>query len=310
MSRVVNDEGGYSSKTRQRILDAVDELGYRPNMLARGLITRRSGTVGLSVADITDPFFTTLAEGVESRVRRQGRTTFFASAEGDVGRQLEVLKSFWAHSVDGMVVSPLRECREQLIDYARRGMPTVVVDFPLDAPRTASVRFDISNGARLAVEHLLGIGRRRLAMIGVSLPVPSGPPGEEGFLRAVAAASGVRGDLVRDHPTVKGGSAGMAHLLQRQPNIDGLVAYNDAMAIGAMSAARAHGRRVPEDIAIIGFDDIEMSAHVTPALTTVRLDRAPLADAITFALHQLIEDGVERPEPVLLPAELILRGSA
>lgn len=309
VSRVVNNEHGHTANTRQRILEAVEKLGYRPNMLARGLITRKSGTVGLVVADMTDSFFTTLAVGVETRVRQQGRTTFFASSMGDTDRQLQVLQSFWSHAVDGMVVSPLLKVRDQLASYARGGMPIVVVDFPLDAPRTASVRFAIAVGARLAVEHFLSTGRQRLAMIGASLPVPSGPPGEEGFSTAVDAAD-ARGHLVRAMPTVQGGMAGLTELLAKHPDIDAVLTYNDAMAIGAMSAAKAHGRRVPEDIAVIGFDDIEMAAHVTPTLTTIRLDRAPLADAVTVALHQLLEDPTQQPEPVVLPVELVVRGSA
>ena len=309
VSRVVNDEGGYSSATRLRILDAVDKLGYRPNMLARGLITRRSGTIGLVAVELTDPFFIELAEGVQNRVRREGRTTFFASSKGDIDRQAEVLRSFWSHAVDGMVVSPLQGSRDQLVHYARRGVPIVVVDFPLNVPRTASVRFDIGNGARLAVEHLLSAGRRRLGMIGSSTGGAAGPPGEEGYQKAVAAAPDAHGHLVRARITVEGGMAGAAELLEMQPDIDGIVAFNDAVAIGAMSAAKAHGRRVPDDIAIIGFDDITISSHVTPTLTTIRLDRAPLVDAISVALHQLIEGEDEQPEPVVLPVELVVRDS-
>ena len=184
----------------------------------------------------------------------------------------------------------------------------VVVDFLLDAPRTASVRFDLSVGTRLAVEHLLRTGRHQLAMIGASLAVPSGPPGKEGFSAAVAVA-GTSGELIRAMPTVEGGMSGMAELLAKAPAVDAIVTCNDAMAIGAMSAAKASGRRVLEDIAVVGFDDIKMAAHVTPALTTVRLDRGPLVEAVTVALHQLIEDSVE-PEPVVLPGELVVRDSA
>ena len=135
VSRVVNDEGGFSEATRVKVLEAVEDLGYQPNMLARGLITRRSGTVGLVGVDMTDPFFPAMAEGIQNEARETGRTMFFASNDGDPQRQAEVFRSLWSHAVDGVIVFPAPGSIEQLTAYARRGMPLVIVDDIVEFPQ-------------------------------------------------------------------------------------------------------------------------------------------------------------------------------
>ena len=309
VSRVVNNEGGCSEATRQRILTAIEELRYRPNLLARGLITRRSGTVGLVVRDMADPLFQALAAGVQEKVREQERIMFFAGSGNDAERQGEVLQSLWSHAVDGMIVVPVRDSSHQLVDFSRRGVPMVVVDGLVDAANVACVLFDVEAGSRLGVQHLLDSGRRRIGVIGSAASSHVLCSAEEGLSGAVAAASEARPALVQVQPTVDGGAAGLEELLALSPEVDGILACNDLVAIGAMAAARVRGRRVPEDIGVVGFNDIEVSALVTPALTTVRLDASLLTEGVSAALHRLIEHPDEQPDPVVLPVELVVRDS-
>jgi LacI family transcriptional regulator len=309
VSRVVNDEGGYSEATRQRILDAIEELRYRPNLLARGLITRRSGTVGLVVENLTDPLVLALAASAQNSFREQGRSMFFASSDGDADRQGAVLQSLWSHAVDGMIVVPVRDSSRQLEDYSRRGVPIVVVGSPVDAENMTSVMFDLDAGFRLAVRHLLDTGRRNLGMIGSVASSYALCPGEEGKDDA-PGGSEVGAQLVRAQPTVAGGAAGLEQLLDARPDLDGIVACNDLVAIGAVRAAQARGRRVPEHIAVIGCYGIESAALVTPSLTTVRLDADLLAEAVAAALQRLIDAPGEQRDPTVLPVELVVRGSA
>jgi len=309
VSRVVNDEGGYSQATRQRILDAIEELGYRPNLLARGLITRRSGTVGLVVGNLTDPLVLALAASAQDSFREQGRSMFFASSDDDADRQGAVLQSLWSHAVEGMIVIPVGDSSRQLADYSRRGLPIVAVGSPVEARNVAGVMFDLDAGFRLAVRHLLDTGRRSIGMIGsVSSPYAL-CPGEEGK-DEVLGASGAGAQMVRVQPTVAGGAAGLEQLLELEPDLDGILSCNDLVAIGAVGAARARGRRVPEDIGIIGCNDIEPAALVTPSLTTIRLDAGLLAAAVAAALQGLIDEPGEQRDPVVLPVELVVRDSA
>ena len=311
VSRVVNDEGGFSEATRQRVLDAVEKLGYQPNMLARGLITRRSGTIGLVGGGMTDPFFPALAEGIQREAREAGRTMFFASTDSDPQRQADVLRSLWSHAVDGVIVFPALDTIDQLTSYARRGLPVVIVDDQAEAPNLACVSFDLEAGAAMATRHLLDTGRRRLAMIASSLSPARRRNRERGFLRGLreSGASTSPPEVLRLLPTVEGGEAGMHQLLDRRPDVDGIFAYNDLVAVGAIRAAKARGRGVPDDLAVVGCDDIDMSSLVTPALTTIRLDRTHLSEQVTRALTELIDaPGLPR-DPVILPVELVVRES-
>ena len=312
VSRVVNDEGGYSEETRRKVMAAVEELHYRPNMVARALITKRSGTVGLIGGDMTDPYFPALAEGIQRRAREAGQTMFFASTGSDPDRQAEVLRSFWTRAVDGVIVFPALDSIEQLTDYGERGLPIVVVDDLLDAPNVACVSFDLEGGGGLAANHLLEAGCRRMGVISATVSPPRRRHRERGFLRTLA-------DSGRDHPppakaqtdpTVSGGEIGFHQLLAQMPDLDGVFAYNDLVAIGAIRAAISSGRRVPTDIAVVGCDDIEMSTYVTPALTTIRLDRSRLSAEAVAALGDLIDSPGERREAVVLEVELVVRDSA
>lgn len=312
VSRVVNDEGGYSEETRRKVMAAVEELHYRPNMVARALITKRSGTVGLVGGDMTDPYFPALAEGIQQRAREAGQTMFFASTGSDPDRQAEVLRSFWARAVDGVIVFPALDSIDQLTDYGQRGLPIVVVDDLIEAPNVACVLFDLEEGGKLAARHLLDTGRRRMGVISATVSPPRRRHREHGFLGALTDAHDYHlpAVIAETDPTVSGGEAGFAELLSLMPDLDGIFAYNDLVAIGAIRAASASGRRVPDDIAVVGCDDIEMSTYVTPALTTIRLDRARLSCEAVAALGDLIDAPGERREPVVLPVELVARESA
>lgn len=309
VSRVVNDEGGFSEATRRRVLDAIEKLGYRPNMMARGLITKRSSTVGLVGGDMTDPYFPAVAEGVQQAARASGRTMFFASTDSDADRQSEVLDSLRSHAVDGVIVFPAGDSLGQLADHARRGLPLVVIDDHLDCPNVACVSFDLMTGAIMATRHLQDRGCRSLGLIGSSWSPERRRRRERGFAAVAGGSTEAEARTVRVPPTVDGGRAGATELTDRIADLDGIVAYNDLVAIGAIRELQALGLRVPDDVAVVGFDDIDMSAFVTPALTTMRLDRKRLSEEAIQALERLVSDDDARPEPVLLPVELVKRDS-
>ena len=307
VSRVVNNESGFSEATRAKVMEAVDSLGYRPNLLARSLIRGRSATIGLVTTTMTDPFFAELADGVQAAARTVGLTMYFSSTDGDPTRQREVLESLRSHAVDGIIIFPAPGTEAEIAEVcARTRVPTVVIDHHVVGPYVRSVASDIEGGAHLAVNHLRNQGRERIGMIAAT--ESSLRRREAGYRRALAADAPAR--IARGRATAEGGMEATAELLAASPDVDAIFAYNDLMAMGAIRTLTDHGRAVPDDIAVVGFDDIQVSAMVTPSLTTVHLDRERLGQRALEHLMALRDAPEAEEPPTTLPVELIQRESA
>lgn len=314
VSRVVNGEGGCTPATRDRILAAIEEVGYRPNLMARGLIRRRSDTIGLIAAEMLDPFFPEFAEGVQRSAESLGRTMFLASSNTDRVRQASALTSLRGHGVDGVIVFPAGDSADDLAAMAADGLPIVVVNTEIDAPGIAVVSADIVGGAERAVAHLISRGRRRIALLiddhARTLRTPSRR--ETGY-RAALAAAGIEFDpllVVETTNSLEGGRRGAQQMLAAPAPPDAVFAYNDVLALGAMQELLSSGVRVPDDMAIVGFDDILMCEAVTPRLSSVRIDRDLLGHSAVEQLQALIEHPEHRVEPRRFPVELVVRDSS
>ena len=311
VSRVVNDRPGPAVVTRDRVQAAIDELGYRPNLLARGLVTRQSFTLGLVATYLTDPFFSELARGIQQACDRYGYLVFLTSSEGDTGRQHDVIQSLLDRGCDGLIVFPVRGSQDQLRAVAHRSFPVVTVDYAVDHPGIGSVESDTEGGAHLAVEHLLSRGRHVLGMVSSPSSEFVDEPRERGFREAIATvATDVRHHVVWHDETMAGGADGVRRLVERFPDLDGVLAYNDIMAIGAIRALEDIGRRVPDDVAVIGVDDVALSALVRPALTTVRIDREQMGARAVEMLMQMRADPDGPPRRETVDVSLVRRDSA
>ncbi len=313
VSRVVNDEGGFGESTRQRVLEAIEKVGYRPNLLARALITRRTGTIGLVVPTVMDPFFAELAEGVQAAARASGRTMFIASHNEERESLASILETLASFAVDGAIVFTARGDSATVAALASHGLCVVVVDDEVKGPNLGSVVSMIRRGAEIAVEHLVATGRRNLAMITNSQSSFSLlPPRRETGFRSALLAAGLplaEGFVSPGAPTIEGGRAATEVLLARGAPLDGIFAYNDLMAIGALQALVKAGRRVPEDVALVGFDDIAICAAIVPAITTIRLDRVRIGiEAVSLLERIRTEPGQIQPT-VRLDVSLIARST-
>jgi LacI family transcriptional regulator len=314
VSRVVNDEGGCTPETRDRILDAIAELGYRPNLMARGLTRRRSDTIGLVAAELLDPFFPEIADGVQAAAAGIGRTIFLVSTDSDRDRQHRAITSLLGHGVDGVIVFPAHESRADLVRFAADGLPIVVLNDEIEAPHIAVVTAEIQHGAALAVDHLIERGRTRVAMlVDHRARDPDRPSRREAGYRASLEKSGLPVDpdlIVEVDNSITGGRAGAEQLLARRHRPDAIFAYNDLIAIGALQHLVGHGVAVPGDIAVVGFDDIAMCEVVTPNLTSVRIDRDLLGRTAVEALRSLAAADGGSVEPRRLGVELVVRASS
>jgi LacI family transcriptional regulator len=310
VSRVVNGEAPVSPGTRARIEAAIDELGYRPNLLARGLINQRSGMIALLVTSMANPFFPEFSDGVQAAASDAGMTLVLTNSRDDADMQRRILRELESHAVEGIIAFTAADGDDSLIEAARRGVPMIVVNDRLDDPAVKSVRADLAHGAELAVGHLLARGCEHPAMIAGALRVDHPHWRRDGFQAAAATAGHPDAPVIVDDATVDGGAAAARALLDAHPETDGVFAYNDLMALGAIRAFTAAGRSVPDQIAVVGFDDIAMGSLVDPALTTIRMDRHRLGRLAVETLRAVIAaDGpVADPEP--LDVELVIRESA
>jgi LacI family transcriptional regulator len=289
VSRVLAGHGRARPETRERVFAAASELGYRPSGVARSLRQRATRTIGLIVTDIENPFFPQLVRAVEDAARDLGYAILLCNAADDPEREsayLDLLVDRW---VDGVVIAASSlggRHREWLADAS---LPIVLVnttDFEIGLSTIAS---DNRAGGGLAARHLADLGHERFGLIGAPPRNVDSPERLAGARDALRAA-GVADDRVLvaiDEAGVAGGERAAADVLRRDPAVTALVAYNDLMAIGAMRAVRAAGLRIPDDVSVVGFDNVDLSAYVDPPLTTVAQSTSEMGH---WAVQQLASE--------------------
>jgi len=312
VSRVINNKAEVSPETRQRVLAVVEQTGYRPSGLARGLATSRTSTIGMIVPDISNPFFSDIARGIEMMAYERGYDVFLCNTNEDPGRELNVLYSLEQRGVDGVILCGMREETPRLLNALEAFSAVVLVNRLLDDRAYPAVMIDNVGGAIEAVKHFLKLGRTSIGFLMGSAFSYSARQRREGYLDAMTEA-GISVDddwTTYCEPTVEGGECATQRLLQAHPEIDALFCHNDLVAVGAVQACNALGRRVPDDVAIIGFDDIYLAALVTPSLTTCHVPRVEIGNlAIRLLLQQIDDEELEEPIIITFP-QLITRESA
>jgi LacI family transcriptional regulator len=311
VSRVVNGRGEASEATRRRIMEAVEQLGYRPNGIARGLRSRETRTVGVLVPDITNPFFPEIVHGIEAEAMAAGYVILLCNVGEGGARETEMLHLLEERRVDGVVACSPRLDDQALAAAVRRQRAAVVINRTMDAAIAGVIRVDYDLAARGAVLHLLSRGRRRIGMISASATSRGGQERLGGFL-AVAEEQGLDylPTAVQEAvPTVEGGRDAAARLIADRPDIDGLFCYNDLTAVGALLALKEAKRRVPQDVAVVGCDDISFAGLFSPPLTTFRVDKTDIGTHAMRLLLDRMGGKLYQPQVVFQP-RLIVRDSA
>ena len=312
VSRVINGKGEISASTRQHVLDVIALLGYRPSGIARGLATQRTGTIGLVVPDIANPFFSDVARGAEDRARAAGYHVFVCNADESPQRELSVLESLEEKRVDGLVLCSSRVKDDHLRAALEHHPAAVLVNRRLPEARVGAIMLADDAGAQLAIQHLLQSGHRAIGFLAGPLTSYSSRQRAIGYEAALEAA-GISHNLDWVCPCsyeVNGGKETALALLSDHPELTALFCYNDLVAVGALQACADLGLQVPEDLAIVGFDDIPMAAVVTPALTTCRVPRHELGDQAMKLLLDRIHGCTEDCREFVLYPTLIVRASA
>lgn len=315
VSRVVNGSTHVSEPTRAAVLKAVQELGYVPNRAARSLVTRRTDTVALLISESEErifgqPFFASIVRGISAGVSESSRQLLLAMAQSP-----EELSRFdhylTTQHVDGVLLLSLHGDDPLPRHLEERGVPMVLGGRPSGWTGGHFVDVDNRGGAAVAVEHLMERGRRRIATVTGPPDMTAGQGRYEGYVDALTAA-GIEPDpslvSVGDFSEA-GGERAMTELLERRPDIDGVFAASDLMAIGALRVLRLSNRAVPDDVAVVGFDDSPLARLTDPPLTTVHQPAEQMGRDMARLLVAQIDGSAAPEDHVLLDTDLVVRDS-
>jgi DNA-binding LacI/PurR family transcriptional regulator len=315
VSRVVNGDRRVREQMRSAVEAAVRDLGYVPNRAARSLVTKRSGSVGVVIPEpaaqlFGDPFFPRVLRGNSDAlaVEEMQLVLLMPQVRAD---ELRVEAYLAAGHVDGVLLISLHGSDPLPVDLHARGIPVVVGGRP---PRAGITNGDGDNrrGAAAAVQHLLATGRRHVSTIAGPQDMPAGADRLAGYHEALGTA-GVPVDEqlveIADF-SLEGGRSAMQRLLGRAPGLDAVFVASDLMAMGALSALEAAGRKVPEDVAVVGFDDSPLAAQAHPPLSSVRQPIEEMGREMTRLLTQMVTSRDRVPRQVILATELVVRASS
>ena len=302
-----------NGETAQRVLDAATAIGYRPNSIARGLKTSRSYTIGVVVPDLQNPLFPPIARGIEDRLEPAGYTSLLANTDNDPERERLSFDALQARQVDGFITASARREHPLLEELAANGRPVVLVNRTTDDASLPSAVPDDRDGMRQAVEHIVGLGHRRIAHVAGPFTLSTGIHRHEGFVQAMEAVGlAVDPDLVAvgDRFTEAEGARLCRELLEAGREFTAVLAGNDLLALGCIDAVGEAGLDCPRDISVVGFNDMDWSARFSPPLTTVRVPHHALGMAAADLLLERLAEPQTPVRHVVLPVELVVRGSS
>jgi LacI family transcriptional regulator len=298
-------------ETRQRVVGAMDALGYVYNRGAASLRRARADIVGMVINDLSNPFFAELAIGIERALQNSGFVPFIANTAESVVRQAEVVRSMREHGAAGLILCPALDTDVAEISRLEARLPIVLAIRRIIGVRASLVVSDNLAGATRATEHLIELGHRDIAFVGGVGRMVVFQDRVAGFARAMEKAriAVEPARMIESMPTKDGGFDAMRRLLSSERWPTAVVCFNDVVAIGAMLAIARQGLTVGRDVAIVGFDDTAEARHVSPALTTVSVDAGSLGERAAQMLLRQINEGERRLESYVGEARLVVRES-
>jgi LacI family transcriptional regulator len=309
VSNVLNSPAKVATETAARVQRAISDLGFVRNDAARQLRAGTSRCIGFVVLDVGNPFFTDLARAAEERAAESGLAVLIANSGEQREREAAGLDLFEEQRVRGVLISPVEDLTARLEQLRSRGTPSVLVDRMASTAGFSSVSVDDVAGGRVAAQHLLDVGRRRLLFVGGPLDLEQVRDRLEGAREAVAGVAGATLEVLPIGAlTVRHGVDAGREILEMPEPPDAVFAANDLVALGVLQAALLGGMRVPADLALVGYDDIEFAASAGVPITSVRQPRDRMgAIAVDLLLAEI--DGVPERRRIVLQPELVIRES-
>ena len=308
VSRTINGSDKVTPETSERVRRAIEELGFYPNTWARALGSGRSSLYGLIISDITNPFFPELVKSFEDIAVQNGQEVLVANTNYDPARAELCVRRMLQRKVDGVAMMTSEMDPRLITEFQNREIPLIFLDTGNAQKLTSNIVVDYASGIDAAVEHIIGLGHTEIAFISGPVTLRSALIRREAFIGCLKRRGLGAGLMEEGNHKVDGGHEAMTRLLNRKKPPTAVLTSNDMTAIGALGAIHEKGLRVPQDISLVGFDDIQISAFTQPALTTVRLSRDEIARVAFRALYNARQDDGKGAEYRVL-TRLVLRGS-
>jgi LacI family transcriptional regulator len=311
VSHVINGTRPVSDELRRRVLDAMGELGYRPNALARSLRRQKTHTIGMIVPDSANPFFAEVARGIEDTCFEQGYSVILGNSDGDLGKELLYTNVLAEKQVDGILFVAAGMSTEHIHTLQARRMPLVVVDRHIPGVDVDSVLTDNAHGGWLATHHLVELGHRRIGCITGPSDVTPSADRITGYRQALHEG-GIAVDealIVKGDFQYESGYRAAHQLLAIDDPPTAVFTCNDLMAVGAISAALELGRQVPTDLSVVGFDDVRLASFTNPPLTTVAQPKYEMGVMAATMLLERLQNRDMPPRQRLLDTSLLTRQS-
>ena len=311
VSHVINNSRPVNPETRNRVEQAMQVLGYQPNVLARSLRQGKSHTIGVILPDNAKPYFAEVVRGIEDTSFSQGYSVMLCNSDNDLEKEHLYTNVLIEKQVDGIIFVAAGLSEENINNLQKRGVPSVLVDRQVPGVEIDSVFADNQAGGFLAVNHLVDLGHTAIACITGPRGVRSSSERIAGYRQALEAA-GIHPDpgwVVEGDFQVQSGYAGAERLFKSDNTPSAIFACNDLMAIGAYRYAHEKQLRIPQDISIIGFDDIRLAEFTNPPLTTIRQSKAKMGAQAAELLLGRIANGNQSFRQEIIPVQLVVRAS-
>jgi len=308
-SRAINNRPDINLETKKRVLRIAKELGYIRNAAAVALRTKKTGTIGVVIADNRNPFYAEVLNGMEEAAREKNYHIILANTQRDYKKEEEAISLLLAKRVDGLLITPVQDRDDDIKNLIDANIPFVVVGRDFENIEVDAIYNDEVKGGFLATEYLIKKGHKRIALIDGFLYKSPAKNRLEGYKKALNKYRIPLDDSLISvgDINIEDGHERTKQMLEKNLGFTAIFAYNDMMAFGSMQAIKEKGLRIPEDIGLVGYDDIPFSSLISPALTTIRLKKQELGIESVKLLLSHINGNREKPKKIMLDVELQIR---
>ncbi len=312
VSRVINNSGVVNAATRERVNRAIEELGYVPNSLAKSFRSSQTCLIALVLSDITNPFWTTIARGVEDTAEKNGFHVILCNSDENPEKESNYLQVLLQRRVDGIIIAPTTNDKNRFLMLKRHGLPCVLLDRRVDGFKCDTIVSNGREGARKMTLHLLRLGYQRIAIVAGPHTISTAQERVEGYCQAlqenqVPIEAGL---IVRDTYRQESGYASVKQLLKQERRPEAIFAGNNFIAVGALHAIRELGMQIPEDVALVGFDDIPQGSLISPALTVVSQPAYKMGVSAAESLIARLSGKYRgKPRDIVFDTSIIIRES-